>query len=121
MALTHTTAVRNAHVDTVLSSLNGGKIKIYDNANVLLATFTLPNPLAPAAASGSATANSIGPATAVASGTAVRFEATTSGDLLKFGGTVSIADGDGDLALNTTTILLNQQISIDSFVYTAFP
>jgi hypothetical protein len=121
MALTHTPAVRNAHVDTVLSSLNGGKILIYDASNVLLATFSLPSPLTPAASGGAATANTIPPATAVASGTAARFEATTSADLLKFSGTIGLANSGADLALDTVAILLNQQISINSFVYTAFP
>lgn len=121
MALTHTPAVRNSHVDTVLASLSGGKIFIYDASNVLLATFSpLPTPLAPAASGGSATANTIPPAAAVASGTAVRFEATTSADLLKFSGTIGLANSGEDLALDTVAVLLNQQISIDSFVYTAF-
>lgn len=121
MTITHPTAVRNTHVDTILTSLNGGTIKILDAANVVLASFTLPNPLAPGAVNGVGTANTIAPSTAVASGTATKFEAATSGAVVKIQGDVGIAGSGASLVVGTTAFVLNQAASIISFSYTSFP
>ncbi|NJL43565.1 MAG: hypothetical protein HC935_10365 [Pseudanabaena sp. SU_2_4] len=87
---------------------------------MLLLEYTLPNPLAPTASGGTATANLITSVNALVSGTATRFEALTSTDVLRFGGNVGISGSGASLVLNTVSVLLNQSVSIQSMTYTAF-
>ncbi len=121
MTITHPTPVRNAHVDLIMGDLNGGTIRVYDAASVLLATFALPNPLAPAAVNGVGTANTIAPVSASATGTATRFEALTSSATIKFQGDVGLSGSGASLIVGTTAFVLNQTASINSLTYQAFP
>lgn len=121
MPITHPEPVRNSWADQMMTSLNGGKIRVFDAASVLLLEYTLPNPLAPAASGGTATANPITTVAALASGVATRFEALTSANVLRTQGDVGIAGGGAALTLSTLSVLLNQPVPLNSFTYRAFP
>jgi len=122
-------AAAKAAADAVCALCNGGTIQIRSgtqpaNANTaasgtLLVTLTFAaTAFAPAGATGGqATANAIGSANAVASGTASWFRA------LKSDGTTAVFDGSvgtsaADLILSTVALTSGGSVSVSSFTYT---
>lgn len=126
MALTFSTAARNADLDARLARLNGGKIRIYDGARpaspdvavgaqVLLAELDFSATAFAAAVGGSATANAIADdSSANASGTASWFRCVDSGGTAELDG--SVGTSGADLNLNATTIAIGAVVKITSFV-----
>ncbi len=129
MALSFTTALRNARLDQIVTALGAScLLRIYDGsvpANVgtaLGAQVVLAEPVpaatfAPAAASGVLTANAIANDTSAnATGTATFFRLLTSGGTAVVQGTVGTAGAD--LNLNTTSIVAAGIVSVTSLTIT---
>lgn len=130
MATRISTAARNAACDAIVDLLDAGAgagtLKIYTGSQpasaqdaetgTLLATFTLPDPVFGAAATGVATANAISNATGAAAGTAGWFRAEDSTGANVIDG--SVGTSGADLNLNTTTISVGLTVSITSWTVT---
>lgn len=122
MAITMTTAARNAAADGVVDLVDqgagAGKLKIYTTGlGTLLATLTMSDPAFGAAATGVATANAITSDTSAdATGTAAEFTMTDSDDVEIFRG--SVGTSGADLNLNTVSITAGVEVSVTSFTYT---
>lgn len=123
MAITHSTAAKqaatNAVVDLVDAGAAAGYLTICDDAAVLV-TLTFNDPaFGDADADGVATLD-IDPAisnTASGTGTADNFKVYDSDDNLIFSGTVTATGGGGDMTLDNTSINSGQTVSITSFTY----
>jgi len=122
MALTHTTATRNAIADLIDDRVNGGggagKLKIYktsiDNptdANLLVALVFSATAFGNAAA-GVITANSIATVNATAAGTAGFFILCDSANTEVLRGTVTATGGGGDITITNTSIAVGDPISV---------
>lgn len=122
MALTHSETAQNAIADAVVDLIDAGagagKLKIYDSA-VLLATLTMSDPAFGPADEGTATADTITGATAVADGTADKFVLTDSDDNSVVEGTVSESGGGGDCIITNTDINVDDPITCSSLTYSA--
>lgn len=129
MALSLTTAVKNARLDAITSQVgNAAKINVYAgtvpaNADAALGGATLlgelvgGSPFAPAASGGVLTANAITQDTAAnATGTATFFRVLTSGDVVKAQGTCGTSGAD--MILNTTSIVTGGPITCSSLTIT---
>jgi hypothetical protein len=132
MALSYSTATRNAMLDLITAAAgNGALLRIYDSTGtgrpatagaittqVLLAELTCGTPFAGSAASGLLTLSSITQdSSANNSGTATWFR------IVKSDGTTFVLDGSvaasgSDLNLTTTTIVAGQPVAITSFTIT---
>lgn len=130
MALTHTTAVRNALADLVVDLLEAGagagKIQISTTQGdyvgpELLAEITMSDPAFGAASSGVATMLSPPKSDTSAdnTGTAAFFRIVDSNDLEIFEGTVTATSGGGDMELSSVAITSGEQVNITAFTYTA--
>ena len=122
MALTLSTATRNAAcnavVDLIDSGTSLGKLKIYTAAeDVLLCTNLFANPAFGNSATGVATANAIANGTAVATGTAAVGKITDGADADVITGLV-VAAGSGDISLNSVSITEGDVISVTSMSIT---
>jgi hypothetical protein len=119
----------NVEANALATALNTGYIRIYDgtqpatadtavSTQVLLAELRLGATAFGAAASGVITANPITPdSDANATGTATWFRC------LESDGTTPVLDGDvgtsaSNLIIATTSIVIHQTVSVDSFVFT---
>lgn len=123
MAITHSTTARNALADQIDTLINGGTgagaLVIIESAGPTdLVSITLQDPAFGAAASGQITANGLPlTGTAGASGTADQFEVRDGDGAVIFQGTVG--QGSGDLSLDNTNIASGQDVTINTFTYTA--
>ncbi len=119
-------AARNAALDAKCTLLDGGTVDIYSGSpptnpgdastGVLLVSPTFGSPAFASASSGTTTANAIGSATAVASGTAGYFRMRPSGG----GDTSAVYQGTVgtsgcDLNLNSTTIVSGNTVAISAY------
>lgn len=126
MAVGFSVTLRNARLDQITSAVgSNGLVRLYTAtrpatggaATTLLAELTCSTTFAPAASSGTLTANAITQdSSANATGTATWGRLATSGG-------VQVADFDvgtsgSDLNLTTTSIVATQPVSISSFVFT---
>ena len=123
MALTLTTAARNAAADAVVdlcdSGASAGNLKLYhSDGTTVLSTHALNDPAFGAAATGTATANAIGSATASGTGTATTFKLFDSDSTEVLSGTVTGTGGGGDITLDSTSITSGQTVNITSLTYT---
>lgn len=126
MALTQSTARKNATLDATLDLLNSGKLRIYDGtrpagpdtaitSQVLLAELTFGATAFAAASSGSKTANAItADSAADATGTATWFRLVIPGDTAIIDG--SVGTSGTDLVLNVTSIVAGVEVAVISFV-----
>lgn len=130
MALSFTTAVRNARADAITTAVGtSGSLRIYDgtppasanaalSSNNLLAQLPLSSAFAAAAASGVLTANAItNDSAADATGTASFFR------ILKSDGTTVVAQGTvgtsgADLNMNTVSLVVGGPVACSSLVWT---
>ncbi len=126
MAITLSTAARNAAcnavVDLIDAGSGAGKLKLKSAGSVLLCTVTL-NDAAFDNASGGAAALDVSPAlsgsgaAAAGSGTAATlFDFTDSDDNVIFSGVVGI--GSGELQLDNNVIAHNQVVNITGYTHT---
>jgi hypothetical protein len=126
MAITLSTAARNAAcdatVDLVDAGASPGKLKLKSASDVLLCTITLNDPAFGAAATGAA-ALDVSPAlsgtglAAAGAGTlATKFDFTDSADAVVFSGVVGV--GSGEIQLDNNSIAENQVVNITGYTHT---
>jgi len=125
MALTHVTAVRNAMADACVDLIDAGStdangdLEIMTSGDGEVATLECSNPAFGAAASGTATANSISDDTNATGGTAALFRFKDRDNNEVFRGSVTGTGGGGDIELDNTTVGAGVTVSITSFTYSA--
>lgn len=129
MAVTYTTALKNAMLDAITSALGASPLlRIYDgtppasanaalSGNTLLATLPMSATPFPAASGGTLTASAItSDASADATGTASFFRLLTSGAAAVVQGTVGTSGAD--LNLNSVAITIGGTVAVSSLVVT---
>jgi hypothetical protein len=130
MALQLSTAVRNARLDSIETTVdvsptleirtgsppaNCGAV----DSGSLLATITLPSDWMANASGGSKAKAGTWSTTATGTGTAGHFRIKdVAGPTCHVQGTVTITGGGGDLTLDNTSIAINQSITISTFTLT---
>jgi hypothetical protein len=106
MAVTYTTAAKTARMEAVNSLIgNAGKIKGYTSGDVLVATWTLPSPSAPAASNGVLTFD-IDPdinAVLATTGTITKATITTSGDTVVVSG-LTVGTSASDIIMSSNVV-----------------
>ena len=127
MTLGYSTALRNAQLDQITSTVGAsGFLRIYDGSRpatggtvtTLLAELTLNATFAPGASSGVLTLNAItADSSANATGTATWFRIVTSGATFVMDG--SVGTSGQDLNLSTTSIVSGATVSVTSATITA--
>lgn len=131
MAVQLSTAVRNARLDTIETTIGvSAVLKIRTGAQpancaaadsgTVLATLNLPSDYMSAAASGSkAMTGTWQDASADAAGTAAHWRLYASdGTTCHAQGSVTATGGGGDLELNNTSIASGQQVTVTSWTFT---
>ena len=124
------TTVRNNMMDEIATAAGSGAlIRIYSGAQpsgggtpggTLLGTLTVAGAFASGASAGVLTINAItSDSAADATGTASWFRAVTSGGTYVFDGDISVTGGNGDMTLDTLSIILNGTIAVTSATLTA--
>ena len=117
MAVTYSTAAKNARLDAVATLIDAGtagKLKIRDSGNVVLATLTLADPCASAAASGVLTFDfdpDISDTSADATGTAANAIITDSADTTVISG-LTVGTSGTDIVLDSVSITAGQTVTI---------
>lgn len=130
MALQFSTAVRNARLDTIESTIGSSTVTVEirtgaapatcatADSGTLLATLTLPADWMAAASGGSkAISGTWQDTSADGAGTAAHFRLKQS-TTCHIQGTVTATGGGGDLTLDNTSIAIGQQVTITSFTLT---
>ncbi len=121
MALTHTTATRNALANAINTAANAGAgaalLVIMTSADGEVATLTMSDPAYGAASAGAVTANAITDDTNATGGTAALFKVTDSAGAEVYRGTVGTSGAD--LNLSSLSIAAGDTVSVSSLVYTA--
>lgn len=119
----------NAEIDALTALLDGGgTLEIRSGTQPatadtappdgqLLATLTFGTPAFGAGVNGVATANAIGSALGVATGTATWYRAKTAGSATVTDG--SIATSNANLIFNAVSVVVGVNVSVDSMVLTA--
>lgn len=122
MALTLTTAARNAACNAIVDLIDGGTtdangdIVIMTSGDVEVATLAMSNPAFGAAATGVATAAAISDDTSATGGTAALFKVQDRDNTEIFRGTVGTSGAD--LNLSSVTIGASDTVSISSLTVT---
>lgn len=117
MAVTYTTAAKNARLqavaDLIDAGVSPGKLKIRDSGNVVLATLTLADPCG--TVSGAVLTFDFDPdisdTSADASGTAANAIITDSADTTVISG-LTVGTSGTDIVLDSTSITLGQTVTI---------
>lgn len=120
MAITYTTAVKNARLDAVTTAIgSAGKLEIGTAGMAsVLATISLANPAAPGAASGVLTFTMPqSDSSADATGTAAAARIRTTADLDIITG-LTVGTGSEDIVLDSTSITAGQTVTISSATIT---
>lgn len=117
MSLTHVNTVRNGLADYVVNQLDGGNLVIMTSGDAEVATLPLATPAFGAAASGTATANTITDDSSATGGTAALFKMETSANAEIFRGTVGTSGAD--LNMSSLNIGAGDTVSVTSFTYSA--
>ena len=117
MAVTYSTAAKNARLDAVATLIDAGTaglLRIRDSGNTVLATFTLADPCAAAAASGILTFDfdpDISDTSADASGTAANAIITDSADTTVISG-LTVGLSAADIILDSLSITAGQTVTL---------
>ncbi|MFA5712416.1 hypothetical protein [Mycolicibacterium sp.] len=125
MALTHSTAVRNAATNAVVDLLDAGSadangdLVFMTSGDAEVATLGLSATAFGAASSGTATANSIANDTSATGGTAALFKLQDKDNTEVLRGTVTASGAGGDIELSSTGIGAGDTVSVSSLTYTA--
>lgn len=121
MALTLSTALRNAACDAIVDTIDqgsgAGKLKFYTSGAALLVTLTFSDPAFGGAAAGVATANAITDGTATGAGTADNASITDSADTVLISG-LTVATSAANINLSSVSISINDVVSITSMTVT---
>lgn len=123
MAVTISSAAASAACDAVVdlvdADASAGKLVILDDTTTLV-TITLADPAFGAASGGQATAAGLPKeGTAVATGTADKFELKDGADTLIASGTVTATSGGGDLEISNTSIATDDVVSLQTLSWSA--
>ncbi len=120
MAFVKTTAGANACAEGGFSAAcNGGSVKLYTSADVLLVSFTLSNPAFGTVSNRVLTmAGGAKTATPSANGVAAKYKVFTSGAVDLGGGTVTATGGGGDCTIGNTTIATTNDVTLNTFTHT---
>jgi hypothetical protein len=125
MALTHSTARRNALADSVVDAVDvgttnaTGRLVFMTSGDVEVATLNLSNPAAGAASSGTATYSAITSDTSATGGTVARFKIINRDETEIYRGSVTATGGGGDIELSSLVISASDTVSVSSLTYTA--
>lgn len=127
MALTHSTAARNAMIDAVVDLVDVGTTDATGDLRVLdspteVVIIALNNPAFGAGATGVATLDNTGPpsANATAAGAAIdSFEFRDRDNTVIWSGTISGSGGGGDIEATNTNVANGQQVDLTSYTHTA--
>ena len=126
MALTHSTAAKNAMLDAIDALINTGsgtaQLKITTTgAGSVLATIDLDNPAFGSAASGAMVMAGLpqGDASADATGTAAEFHIYDRDATLVVSGTVTATGGGGDMTMPSVSITASEPVDLNTFTYNA--
>ena len=118
MAVTYSTAAKNARLDAVGVLIDAGaspgKLKIRDSGNTVLATLTLADPSCAAASGGVLTFDfdpDISDTSADASGTAANAIITDSADTTVISG-LTVGTSGTDIVLDSVSITAGQTVTI---------
>lgn len=122
MAVTLTTAARNAACDAIVDLIDGGTtdangdLVIRTSGDVEVATLAMSNPAFGAAATGVATASAISDDTSATGGTAANFifQDRDNTEILEG----SVGTSGADLNLSSTSIGAGDTVSVSSFTVT---
>lgn len=124
MSVTYSTAAKNARLDAVAALIDAGaspgKLKIRDSGNVVLATLTLADPCAAAAALGVLTFDfdpDISDTSADATGTANNAIFTDSADTTVISG-LTVGTSGSDINLDSVSITAGQTVTITTAAIT---
>lgn len=127
MAVTHSTAARNAACNAVVDILDtgtgdaAGDLLIQTAGNSQVALLPLSNPAFGNASSGTATANAITSDTAAAGGTAAKAALRDRDNNQTILGSVTAAGGGGDFIISNTSVGAGDTVSCSSLTYSAPP
>ena len=128
MAVTHSTAARNAATDAVVDLLDGAGSKLVfritgstvGSPSTAVATLTMATPAFGASSGGTATAGTIASDTNAAGGTVAFASLQTSGDVLAIHFGVAASGSDMDMT-NGLVVAAADTVSCSSLTYTALP
>lgn len=124
MAVTLTTAARNAACDAIVDLIDGGSgdangdLVIMTSGDVEVATLACNATAFGDAASGIATAATISSDTSATGGTAALFKFQDKSNAEVFRGTVTATGGGGDIELSSVSVGVGETVSITSFTVT---
>lgn len=122
MAVTITTAARNAAsnsvVDLVDAGAGAGKIVFETSGSVEVSTLVMSDPAFGNAATGVATAGSISDDTNATGGTTSQFSMQDSNSLEILTGSVTVTSGGGDIELSSVIIGAGDTVSISALTVT---
>jgi hypothetical protein len=125
MAITLSTAARNAACNAVVDAIDGGspgKLVLKSAGDVVLCTITLNNPAFGAAATGVAALDTsgglsgTGEAAAGGGTAATKFDFTTSADATIFSGTVGV--GSGEIQMDNNSVAEAQVVNVTGYNHT---
>jgi hypothetical protein len=130
MAITHSTAIRNALADLVVDAVDVGSADATGDLQIatssafttILATLLFSAPAFGGAVAGVATAAAVTADTNAANnGTAANFRIRDRDNTEVLRGTVTATGGGGDIQLSSTSITAGDTVSLTSLTYTAAP
>jgi hypothetical protein len=124
MAITLSTAARNAACDAIVDLVDDGEAEgtgalVIKDGSTVLVTIALGATAFGSASSGVATASGLPlSGTAVADGDADSYDVVDSDGTVIWSGVASMSGGGGDLILNNTNIATDQTVTISSWTFT---
>jgi len=119
MALTLSTAARDAAANAVTVLLDGGTLELRSGAGVVVAAFPLPTPAFGPATGGTATASGLPLSATSSAGTIASARITGSGGTPEISGlTVTLTGEGGDIELTNVSPGAGSNVEITSFTYT---
>ncbi len=123
MAITRSTAAKNAAANAVVDLLDAGSgagvLVLLTAGDVEVATLTFSDPAYGAASAGTCQENSITDDSSATGGTTTKFEARDSDANVVFEGTVGLTGSGADLELTNNVIAASETVSVTDLSYTA--
>jgi hypothetical protein len=124
MAVTHSTAARDAAANAVVDLLDvsgPGDLRFLTSGDAEVATLTLSNPAFGASSSGTATASAITSDTNATGGTVAKFDLRNGTGTSHILGSVTATSGGGDIELSSLSVGSGDTVSVTSLTYSAAP
>lgn len=127
MALTHTTATRNAMVNTVVDRIDlgttdaNGDLVYWTSGDAEVCVAAFANPAFGDGSGGVGTANAIGDATSAGGGTIAKCMVRDRDNTEHLRGSVTATGGGGDIEITSVVIAATEVVRTTSLTYTAPP